>query len=127
MIDKQKHIEYWINNAEEDIETAKILISKNRIMHGLFFCYLVLEKALKAHVVKKTGEEIPPKSHNLIHLAELGEIELMEEDESFLGILMKYQSESRYPVNSLQVPSREVTHLYLKKTKILLKWLKEKL
>ena len=95
-------------------------------MHGLFFCYLVLEKALKAHVVKKTGEEIPPKSHNLIHLAELAEIELMEEDESFLGMLMKYQSESRYPVNSLQVPSREVTHLYLKKTKILLKWLKEK-
>ena len=126
MIDKHKHIEYWIKNAENDIETAKILISQNRILHGLFFCHLVLEKALKAHVVKTTGE-IPPKSHNLIHLAELAKIVLPEEDESFLGILMKYQLESRYPGNSLQIPSREITDVYLDKTKILLKWLKEKL
>jgi len=126
VIDKHKHIEYWIKNAENDIETAKILISQNRILHGLFFCHLVLEKALKAHVVKTTGE-IPPKSHNLIHLAELAKIVLPEEDESFLGILMKYQLESRYPGNSLQIPSREITDVYLDKTKILLKWLKEKL
>jgi HEPN domain-containing protein len=126
VIDKHKHIEYWIKNAENDIETAKILISRNRILHGLFFCHLVLEKALKAHVVKTTGE-IPPKSHNLIHLAELAKIVLPEEDESFLGILMKYQLESRYPENSLQIPSREVADVYLAKTKILLKWLKEKL
>jgi HEPN domain-containing protein len=126
VIDKQKHIEYWMNHAEEDIETAKILISRNRILHGLFFCYLAIEKALKAHVFKIT-DEISPKSYNLLRMAELAEIEFLEEDESFLGILMKYQSESRYPVNSLQIPSREVTNFYLKKTKMLLKWLKEKL
>lgn len=126
MIDKQKHIKYWIKNAENDIETASILISQNRILHGLFFCHLVLEKALKAHVVKITGE-IPPKSHNLIHLVELAEIVFLEEDESFLGILMKYQLESRYPGNSLKIPSKELTNLYFNKTKILLKWLKEKL
>ncbi len=126
MIDKQKHIEYWIDNAENDIETAEILISRNRITHGLFFCQLVLEKALKAHVVKVTGE-IPPKSHNLIHLAELAKIELGEEDESFLGILMKYQLESRYPEFSQQIPSRELADRYRNRTNILFKWLKEKL
>lgn len=126
MIDKQKHIEYWIKNAENEIETANILISQNRILHGLFFCHMVIEKAPKAHVVKTTGE-IPPKSHNLIHLAELAKIVLPEEDESFLGILMKYQLKSRYPGNSIKIPSGELTDFYFNKTKTLLKWLKEKL
>ena len=33
-VDKQ--IEYWLKGAEEDIETAEILIFKGKIMHGLF-------------------------------------------------------------------------------------------
>lgn len=66
MLNIQKQIEYWISNAESDLETAKLLISNNKILHGLFFCHLVIEKALKAHVTKDTNE-VPPKSHNLIY------------------------------------------------------------
>ena len=37
MIDIEKQREYWINGSIEDLETAKILIDRNRILHGLFF------------------------------------------------------------------------------------------
>lgn len=68
-MDTKKQVEYWITNAENDLETAKLLIDNRKILHGLFFCHLVIEKAIKAHVVIET-KEIPPKSHNLIYLSE---------------------------------------------------------
>lgn len=39
-----KQIEYWLNGAKEDLETAEILISKGKILHGLFFCHLTIEQ-----------------------------------------------------------------------------------
>jgi HEPN domain-containing protein len=62
-----KQIEYGINLAKSDLDTAELLIRESRYTHGLFFCHLVIEKALKAHVTKQTGE-IPPKTHNLVYL-----------------------------------------------------------
>lgn len=52
MIEIQKQIKYWINGAEDDLLTAELLIQEWRILHGLFFCHLVIEKGIKAHVVK---------------------------------------------------------------------------
>lgn len=65
MVNVQKQIDYWINGAEDDIVTAELLIREKRNLHGLFFCHLVIEKAIKAYYVKRTGE-IAPRSHNLI-------------------------------------------------------------
>ena len=76
MLNVGKQIEYWINTAKSDFDSAEILIHESRYSHGLFFCHLSIEKGLKAHVVKTTGE-IPPKSHNLIYLLELADIELL--------------------------------------------------
>ena len=69
MINIQKQIDYWIIGAEDDMLTADLLIREKRILHGLFFCHLVIEKAIKAHYVRKTGEAAP-RSHNLIYLSE---------------------------------------------------------
>ena len=66
MIDAQKQIDYWINAAEEDIVTADLLIREKRILHGLFFCHLVIEKAIKAHYVNTTGE-VAPRSHKICY------------------------------------------------------------
>ena len=69
MVDIQKQIDYWINSADDDIITADLLIHEKRILHGLFFCHLVIEKAIKAHYVKTTGD-VAPRTHNLINLSE---------------------------------------------------------
>jgi HEPN domain-containing protein len=91
-----KQIDYWIEGAGNDFDTARLLIENGKVLHGLFFCHLVIEKAIKANVVRITGE-IPPKSHNLIYLSEKAEIVFTEDDELFVGVLMKYQLEGRYP------------------------------
>ena len=126
MIDIKKQIEYWINGAEDDIKTASLLIRERRILHGLFFCHLVIEKAIKAHIVKASGE-IAPRSHNLIYLTERTKLEFDSDTEIFLGILMKYQLQGRYPDYNPVLPDDLRVNEYFEKTKTLLKWLIERL
>jgi len=126
MIDPEKQIEYWKAGAFDDLETAKVLIDKNRLLHGLFFCHLVIEKALKAHVVKQT-QELAPRTHNLIYLSEQAKLIFDEGDEFLLGILMKYQLQGRYPEYNPVLPDKTKTKDYLIKTEKLLKWLEAKL
>ncbi|GAB1450008.1 HEPN domain-containing protein [Draconibacterium sp.] len=126
MIDINKQIEYWNKGAEDDLLTATLLIREKRILHGLFFCHLVIEKAIKAHVVKKSGE-VAPRSHNLIYLSEKAGLEFDNESEIFLGILMKYQLQGRYPDYYPTLPDILIVDEYFDKTKTLLKWIKERL
>ncbi len=125
-MDLIKQIEYWINTAEDDLGTSEYLLSGKRILQGLFFCHLTIEKALKAHVTRCT-ENIPPKSHNLAHLLGLTDLELSEEDKDFCAILMTYQLEGRYPEYYPKAPSLEKANDYFEKTKNLFQWLKKKL
>jgi len=125
MFEVEKQIQYWKKGAAEDLESAKILIQNNRLLNGLFFCHLVIEKALKAHVVRLT-KEIAPRSHNLLHLSEIANIRLEEDDEIFIGILMKYQLQGRYPDYNPMVPDKTIVKDYLDKTEKLLLCLEKK-
>jgi len=87
---------------------------------------LVIEKAIKAHVVKKIGD-VAPRSHNLIYLAEQTELDFDDSTQLFLGILMKYQLQGRYPDYSPVLPDQQKVNEYFNKTKELLQWLKMKL
>ena len=89
MINKQKQIEYWRSSAEDNLETAVLLIESGKTVEGLFFSHLTIEKLLKALFVKKTGE-LAPKSHKLHFLAEKCSIELSEKQKDFFGVLMQY-------------------------------------
>jgi HEPN domain-containing protein len=126
MLNIQKQIDYWITGADEDIETAALLIREKRTLHGLFFCHLVIEKAIKAHVVKKIGD-IAPRSHNLIYLSEQTELDFDDSTQLFLGILMKYQLQGRYPDYNPVLPDLIKVNEYFTRTKELLQWLKMKL
>jgi len=126
MIDIHKQVEYWKSGAFDDLETAKILIESNRLLHGLFFCHLSIEKIIKAHVVKNTGD-LAPRSHNLIYLSEKANLVFEQDDEILLGILMKYQLQGRYPDYNPGVPERTKANDYLTNTEKILLWLKEKL
>jgi HEPN domain-containing protein len=126
MINTDKQIDYWISSSENDFDTAQLLIDNNKIISGLFFCHLVIEKALKAHVVKNT-KQIPPKSHNLIFFSDKTNLNIIEDDEIFFGILMKYQLLGRYPDYNPVIPDKSKANEYLIRTREILKWLKEQL
>jgi len=122
----EKQIEYWNKLAESDIITAEILIEKRRFHHGLFFCHLTIEKLLKAHFVKQ-NLKLAPKTHNLLYLVDNTNIILDESQMQFLGVLLKYQLEGRYPENEIDLPAKEVVEDYLNQTKELFAWLIQKL
>ncbi len=121
MLNYSKQIKYWKENATEDFETAEILISNGRFVHGLFFCHLSIEKILKALVVKKTGE-IPPKVHDIFYLSKKAGITIPSEKQFICQVLMKYQLEGRYPENFPAKPEPEFVRSYLIETQKLLEW-----
>jgi HEPN domain-containing protein len=115
-----------IDTAAADLDTDELLIENNKILHGLFWCHLCIEKAIKAHVARFT-EDFPPKSHNLSFLIEKTDLELSDDQLLFCDTLMFYQLEGRYPEFYPKIPSKVITDEILLQTKILYQWLKAKL
>ena len=89
MIDVEKEVTYWRDGAFKDLQFASRLIEREEeeILYCFFFLHLTLEKAFKAHVVKQT-KKLPPKVHNLLVLAEIGEVRLSEAHNDFVDELI---------------------------------------
>ena len=126
MINVNKQIYYWEKGADEEMLNAKIMIENQRLLAGLFFCHLCLEKILKALVVKITGEH-PPRTHILSSLAEKALVTLDDEQDKFISKLQYYQLEGRYPEMFPTEPDVITTQQYLEQTINLHQWLKAKL
>ncbi len=122
MIDIRKQIEYWRNGAQEDWQVANELVELKRTRHGLFFAHLALEKMLKAHVCRVTNN-LAPKIHNLVRLAELTKLLFLEAQWDFIADFDQYQLEGRYP-DKLPTPlTKNKAQAELKKLEELLAWL----
>ena len=74
----------------------------------------------------KNTSDIAPRSHNLLYLSEIAGLTFAEKDEVFLGILMKYQLQGRYPDYQPVIPNEERVSDYLRKTENLLLWLNQR-
>ena len=123
-LDITKHITYWLESSRENLEAAALLIQKDKVLEGLFFAHLALEKTLKAHVVKNT-KEIPPRTHNLIRLAELGNIPLDDDLAASLGKLTDFQLESRYPFDWPMKPARQFAEATFTRVLEIDQWLRD--
>jgi HEPN domain-containing protein len=121
-MDVQQQIEYWLNGSQEDIEAAMVLLEKRKVRQGLFFAHLAVEKALKAHVSKATGV-IPPRTHDLLRLAELAGIALSAPRRTFLARLQRYCLEGRYPDLPTETPEWEKTRDELDEAQETRSWL----
>ena len=96
MIDIDKQIAYWRDGAKEDMEAARDLVVRGRTRHGLFFAHLALEKMLKAQVCRQT-EDLAPRIHSLVRLAELASIKPDKEQLDTLAEMNAFNVEGRYP------------------------------
>lgn len=125
----EKDINYWINLSGYDIKTADAMYKSRRYLYVLFTCQQAIEKILKALVTKNT-RQFPPKTHDLLRLAELSKIDIDETRKEFLGKLSFYYIETRYPEELAKISkdiNRKTAFDYLNNTKALLRWLKLKL
>ena len=125
-MDINKQIDYWRRSALEDLDAAQALVKLGKYRHGLFLAHLSLEKMLKGHVCRATGD-IPPRIHRLTALAEKAGLKLTSRRSIFLGHFDLYQLEGRYPdPSAVPVPAAECLR-EMKKAEDVLKWLTERL
>ena len=122
MIDIQKQIAHWRNGAAEDWQVSLDLAKLNRTRHSLFFAHLSIEKTLKAHICRTTNN-LAPRIHSLLRLAEMAELNLSQTQISFLARFDRYQIEGRYPDMLPPAPDLETTQQELKKAEEILQWL----
>jgi len=114
----------WAERAQYDLDTADAMFEAGRHLYVLFCCQQAVEKALKAVIVRRTGE-LPPRIHNLPRLAEVAEIESDRERVRFLGQLSGYYIQSRYPEGIEAAGSaitQELAREVLGKTKEIAEW-----
>ena len=92
----KEHINYWQITARHDYETMLGLFKIKRYSDALFFGHIVLEKILKALVVKATKKEAP-KIHDLVRLGKLSEIDLTLDEWESLKMVNRFNMRTRYP------------------------------
>ena len=123
MVDIDKQIDYWRKGADEAWEVGVDLVDRGKTLYGLFFVHLAMEKMLKAHVCKHT-QELAPRIHSLLRLAEIAMVELNEEHKSILNVVNNYCMEGRYPEKFAEPPSKERAQALAGKAEGIYKWLK---
>ncbi len=124
---KSEHINYWLQMAEHDLDVAQSLFETRKYDWCLYISHLVLEKTLKANYVQTNDNKIPPKTHNLVKLAELSFINLKDENKLFLDEVNDFNLEARYPDYKLKfykICTKEFTENKFKSIKKYYQWLK---
>ena len=98
-------------------------------MQSLFFAHLVIEKICKVLWIKHNEGNVPPRTHNLIHLLSTTPIELSVDKSEFMLRLNRFQLEGRYPdyLNKMhKICNEPFTTTMINKTNELRLWLLEK-
>lgn len=128
-IDVEKIVKHWIDSSEKDFQTMLHLYESRDNHWALFLGHVVIEKLLKAHVVKKTSAHAP-FTHDLLRLAKLAELNLTEEQSDWLDTITTFNLNTRYDSYKQEFYKKctnEFTSHWISKTKELRKWIKEKL
>ena len=126
MVDINKQVEFWKNSASEDMAVSRELISNTRYRHGLFFLHLALEKMLKAHVCIIIND-IAPRIHNLVRLAEITALPFEQRFVNILAELNSFNIEGRYPDSTFIPINQTETADYLERAEEVFLWLMNQL
>jgi len=124
-------IDYWVELADYDLETADAMLLTRRYLYVGFMCHQTIEKLLKA-LYTKFITDIPPFTHNLMYLIELlkNNVDFPETHIDLVTELMPLNIESRYPSYKDKLYNyltEEVCLSILNKTKLTEQWIKTKL
>ena len=122
----RKDTKNFIKSAQYDLETAEFMFNTGRYIYVVFMCHLSLEKLLKA-VVAEIKQAVPPRSHNLIHLIKISNLQLPTEHFEFIAKINNASIITRYPEDFTKVMNsypEDVVREYLFMTREIHKWLK---
>jgi HEPN domain-containing protein len=125
----EEKVEYWLDIAEYDLETARAMQQSERYLYTVFMWQQALEKLLKAIHIQQTGDEAP-RTHNLVYLLGLLNLPQPPEYLKLMTNLNTYYLEGRYPgykqrLSQLLTP--QLAQDFLTKSEDCFKWLQSQL
>ncbi len=124
-----KHVKYWIDSAEHDLEVAEALFANAKYDWCLFIAHLVLEKTMKALYVKYKND-FPPRTHDLARLSQYIGLEMDEDTMEFLDSVNTFNISTRYPDEKFRfyrLCTRDFAVDNFEKIKEVRKWLLQKI
>ena len=124
-MDRAKHVSYWRISASEDLAAARDLVTRGHVRHGLFFLHLAVEKTMKGLLVQTKGM-VPPKSHDLVQLAQRAGIAIPDDRGKIMLRISRYCMEGRYPDRWFAPPDAEAARALLAQGEEVLEWLGRK-
>lgn len=94
-IDINRIFDHWIDNADKDFETLKNLYASKDYTWALFIGHIVIEKLIKASVVKNRKDHAP-FTHDLTKLASFSGLAFSEEQLDWLDTITAFNLNARY-------------------------------
>lgn len=128
-IDVEKIVGYWVETSDDDFKTMANLFKTKDYHWVLFIGHLVLEKLLKACVVKQTSKN-SPFTHDLTKLAKITGFNFSEEQLDGLDTITTFNLNARYDSFKKAFYRKctyEFTKEWFNKIETLRLWIKEEL
>lgn len=128
-IDIQKTYNHWLTTSEKDYVTMIHLYESKDFHWSLFIGHIVIEKLLKACVVKATNNHAP-FTHDLTKLANQSGLQFSEEYLDWLDTITTFNLNARYDSYKeafYRKCTLDFTSEWIEKIKTLQSWIKEKL
>jgi HEPN domain-containing protein len=93
-IDIESISNHWILRSDRDFDTMNNLMKTNDFHWALFIGHLVIERLLKAYLVRKT-ETHAPFTHDLRRLAKLTGLEMDDDQKKWLDTISTFNLNAR--------------------------------
>ncbi|MEM4561965.1 MAG: HEPN domain-containing protein [Desulfurococcaceae archaeon] len=97
----------WLESALVDLNEAREACRRGSYHLALFLAHQAVEKALKAYIIG-FKRKLPPRSHDLVELLSLAELQLNPQDFELVSELSPYYVVARYPNAGLRKPWIEI-------------------
>lgn len=126
--DIDKVYNHWIENSEKDFQTMNNLFETKDYHWSLFIGHIVLEKLIKASVVR-TKKSHAPFTHDLTKLASLSDLHFSEEQLDWLDTITTFNLNARYDSYKqafYKKCTREYTKAWIDKITNLYSWIRDR-
>lgn len=127
--DIKNNINHWITTSDQDYETMVHLFESKDFHWALFIGHIVIERLLKARILKITSDHAP-LTHDLRRLASLTKIEINDEHKKWLDTITTFNLNARYDSYKQAFYKKctaEYSEQWISNIKELRIWIKKKL
>ena len=122
-------MKFWLESADNDYETMKVLYNNKKNTWCLFIGHLVIEKLLKGLYAKNNPQNpISPKIHNLILLSQKANLKVPIEIREKIQVINTFNISARYDDYKKSFDEKctdSYTKEQVKNIEEVQKWLKE--